>query len=60
MEVQFCRHAPTIASQSAEGYLCADDLVCVFVAEYLHKYFLSVVKVASPYFVDEDFGFGHD
>ena len=34
--------------------------MCVFVSEDLDKDFLSVVKVASPYFVDEDFGLGHN
>ena len=34
--------------------------MCVFVAKDLDKDLLSVVKVASPYFVDEDFGLGHN
>jgi hypothetical protein len=59
-KAQFCRHAPTVASQGSEGDLGADDFVCVFVSEYLDKDFLSVFKVAPTYLVDEDFWFGHD
>jgi hypothetical protein len=60
LKAQFCRDAPTVASQGSEGDLGADDFVCVFVSEYLDKYFLSVFKIAPTYLIDEDFWFGHN